>query len=258
VPAPHRARARLQLAALLLLVVGAPACSGPPERVETGTSVSSDVRPPAAPAPRTSQRQATEAELPAFSSSVSRIGPRLRERMAFSYRAGCPVGLRHLRYLRVRFVGFGGGARTGRIVVHASQAAAVVTVFRRLYAARWPLRRMRLVDHYQGDDDLSMAANNTSGFNCRRVAGADRWSEHSFGRAIDLNPVQNPYVTGSSVSPEEGRRYARVDRSADAPRRRGVIRAGDVVVRAFGRIGWEWGGTWIHSKDYQHFSASGR
>ena len=189
---------------------------------------------------------------------MSRIGPRLRERMTFTYREGCPVPLRRLRLLRVRFVDFGGSARTGRIVVHAAQSREVVTVFRRLYAARWRIDKMRLVDRYEGDDGRSMAANNTSGFNCRRVAGADRWSEHSYGRAIDINPVQNPFVVGSSVSPEEGRRYAHVDRSADAPRRRGVIRGDDAVVTAFARIGWEWGGTWVHSKDYQHFSASGR
>lgn len=254
-PAPRRARARVSLAALLLLVAGAPACSAP-ERDGPGRSGSSNAAPPA---PRTTQRPAaTTDDLPPFAASVHRIGPRLRERMASSYRPGCPVGLRHLRYLRVRFVGFGGAARTGRIVVHASQARPVVGVFRRLYAARWPIRRMHLVDRYGGDDDVSMAANNTSGFNCRRVAGADRWSQHAYGRAIDLNPVQNPYVVGSSVAPEAGRRYARLDRSADGSRRRGVIRARDVVVRAFTRIGWEWGGRWIHSKDYQHFSASGR
>jgi hypothetical protein len=196
--------------------------------------------------------------MPDFSASVRRIGPRLRERMRYTHRAGCPVPLRDLRYLRMSFVDFGGTARTGAMVVHATQARGVVRVFRRLYAARWPVARMRLVDRYQGDDDRSMAANNTSGFNCRRVAGADRWSEHSYGRAIDINPVQNPFVVGSSVSPEEGRRYADVDRSADAPHRRGVIRTDDAVVRAFAQIGWEWGGTWIHSKDYQHFSLSGR
>jgi poly-gamma-glutamate synthesis protein (capsule biosynthesis protein) len=217
--------------------------------------VSSDAAPPA---PRPSQRAAASVELPPFSASVKRIGPRLRERMEFTYRAGCPVGLRRLRHLRVGFVGFDGAARTGQIVVHAAESRAVVTVFRRLYAARWPIRRMRLVDHYRGDDDASMAANNTSGFNCRRVAGTTRWSEHSYGRAIDVNPVQNPYVVGSSVSPEAGRPYADLDRSADGSRRRGVIRARDVVVRSFRRIGWEWGGRWIHSKDYQHFSESGR
>jgi len=197
-------------------------------------------------------------EMPDFSASVRRIGPRLRERMRYTHRAGCPVPLRDLRYLRMSFVDFGGTPRTGAMVVHATQARGVVRVFRRLYAARWPVARMRLVDRYQGDDDRSMAANNTSGFNCRPVAGTDRWSEHSYGRAIDLNPVQNPYVVGSTVAPEEGRRYARIDRSADGSRLPGVIRADDVVVRSFARIGWGWGGTWSSSKDYQHFSASGR
>jgi poly-gamma-glutamate synthesis protein (capsule biosynthesis protein) len=178
--------------------------------------------------------------------------------MAFSYHAGCPVRLRALRYLRVSYVDFRGSARTGEMVVHATQARAVVRVFRRLYDERWPIRRMRLVDDYRGDDDLSMAANNTSAFNCRAVTGGTRWSEHSYGTAIDINPVQNPYVVGSSVAPEEGREYAAVDRSADAAPVRGVIRSDDVVVAAFAGIGWEWGGDWVNSKDYQHFSASGR
>ena len=254
--APRRARARAHLAALLLLVVGAVACSASPPFAEPERSTASRA---ASPTPAASQQQsAATADLPAFSASVTRIGPRLRERMTHTYRAGCPVRLRNLRYLRMRFVNFGGAARTGRMVVHAEQSRAVVRVFRRPYVARWPIDKMRLVDRYRGDDDESMAANNTSGFNCRRVADTDRWSEHSYGRAIDLNPVQNPFVTGSSVSPEEGRRYARVDRSADGPHLRGVVRSDDVVVRAFARIGWEWGGTWRHSQDYQHFSSSGR
>ena len=117
---------------------------------------------------------------------------------------------------------------------------------------------MRLVDAYRGDDALSMSANNTSAFNCRRTTDGDRWSQHWYGTAIDVNPIQNPYVDGSVVAPEEGRRYARIDRAADAPYVRGAIRARDAVVVAFRRIGWEWGGRWTSLKDYQHFSASGR
>ena len=194
-PAPRRARARVHVAALLLLAVGAAACSAAPQGVEPDRSATSQG---ASAVPRTSP-PSVAARLPAFSASVSRIGPRLRERMTFTYREGCPVPLRRLRLLRVGFVDFGGSARTGRIVVHAAQSREVVTVFRRLYAARWRIDKMRLVDRYEGDDGRSMAANNTSGFNCRRVAGADRWSEHSYGRAIDINPVQNPFVVGSSV-----------------------------------------------------------
>jgi hypothetical protein len=99
-----------------------------------------------------------------------------------------------------------------------------------------------------------MAANNTSAFNCRFVSGTARWSEHAYGRAIDINPVQNPYVSSSGrASPPAGAAY--VDRSRRAP---GMIHAGDAVVRAFAAVGWGWGGSWRGVKDYQHFSASGR
>jgi D-alanyl-D-alanine carboxypeptidase-like protein len=106
----------------------------------------------------------------------------------------------------------------------------------------------------RADDDRSMAANNTSGFNCRRVSGSSSWSEHVVGRAIDLNPLRNPYVTrGGRVSPPAGRPY--VNR---ARRAAGMIHANDLVVRAFAAAGWRWGGDWSGSRDYQHFSSTGR
>ena len=193
----------------------------------------------------------------AYAASVRRIGPDLRARMRFSHRPGCPVHWKDLRYLRMTYVGFDGEAHTGEMVVHADHAEAVSEVFEQLYDARWPIRRMRLVDDYRGDDDRSMAANNTSGYNCRRVAGRDSWSAHAYGAAIDVNPVQNPYVTGSSIAPPAGRRFAAIDRLPRSRPPAGAIHAEDVVVRAFARIGWEWGGEWSTSKDYQHFSASG-
>jgi poly-gamma-glutamate synthesis protein (capsule biosynthesis protein) len=191
-----------------------------------------------------------------YHSSVRRIGPDLRARMRFSHGPGCPLRWSDLRYLQMTYVGFDGKTHTGEMVVHASHARAVTEVFRQVYDARWPIRGMRLVDDY-GDDDRSMAANNTSGYNCRRVAGTDSWSAHAYGAAIDVNPVQNPDVTGSSIGPPAGRRFALIDRSAGAHVPAGTIRAGDVVVSAFAGIGWEWGGTWSKSKDYQHFSAGG-
>jgi D-alanyl-D-alanine carboxypeptidase len=178
--------------------------------------------------------------------------------MSASHRPGCPVPLDDLRYLRMSHVDFRGNVRQGEMVVHADVAEDVVAVFRELYEQQFPIARMVLVDEYDGDDDRSMAANNTSAYNCRQVAGADRWSEHAYGRAIDVNPVQNPYVRDGSVAPPAGERYADVDRSAGAATARGVMHAGDPAVRAFSRIGWVWGGTWTSSKDYQHFSASGR
>jgi poly-gamma-glutamate synthesis protein (capsule biosynthesis protein) len=177
--------------------------------------------------------------------------------MTASHRAGCPVPLSDLRYLRLPYVGFDGEVRRGEMVVAARHAEDVVQVFEQLFEARFPIRRMVLVDEYGGDDDRSMAANNTSAYNCRPVAGTDRWSEHAYGGAIDINPVQNPYVTGSSYVPEEGAAYVDVARGPGARPEPGVIVADGVVVRAFDRIGWEWGGTWTSSKDYQHFSAGG-
>lgn len=189
---------------------------------------------------------------------IRRIGPELRARMRFSHRPGCPVRWKDLRYLRLSYVGFDGKDHVGELVVRETYAEAVAGVFERLYDARWPIQAMRLVDDFHGDDDRSMAANNTSGYNCRNVAGSQRWSEHASGAAIDINPVQNPYVSGSSVDPPAGRRFAAVERLSGAPVPAGVIRSGDVVVRAFASIGWEWGGQWSTAKDYQHFSASGR
>jgi hypothetical protein len=193
---------------------------------------------------------------PAYQASAQRISPQLQARMGPSYRPGCPVPLADLRYLRMSYVGFDGGAHTGEMVVRKDVTDDVMRVFRDLYAARWPIDRMRLVDEYGGDDDRSMAANNTSGFNCRRVAGRANWSEHAYGAAIDVNPVQNPYLTEGAVHPPAGR-FLRIDRSAGARVPLGAIRADDVVVRAFARIGWTWGGVWAGPKDYQHFSAAG-
>jgi poly-gamma-glutamate synthesis protein (capsule biosynthesis protein) len=177
--------------------------------------------------------------------------------MSRTHRPGCPVPLRGLRYLQLSYVGFDGRPHTGELMVAAPYARDVVGVFRRLYDARWPIRQMRLVDAYGGDDDRSMAADNTSAYNCRTVKGSTRWSDHAFGAAIDLNPAQNPYVTGSSVSPPGSRRFATLDRSPGSPVPAGTIASGDLVVRAFAAIGWEWGGSWAEP-DFQHFSAIGR
>ncbi len=170
-----------------------------------------------------------------------------------SWRPGCPVPLRDLRLLIVSYRGFDGRVRTGRLIVHESLAREVLGVFRTLYEARFPIRRMVPVDAYGGSDFRSIEADNTSAFNCRYVEGTSRWSEHAYGRAIDVNPIENPYVAGGRTSHRASVPY--VDRS---PRRSGMAYEGGVLVRAFGAIGWGWGGRWTSVKDYQHFSTSGR
>ncbi len=189
-----------------------------------------------------------------FNATISPIGAKLRATMTgVSWRRGCPVGLRDLRVIAATHWGFDGRERTGRLIVHRDVATDVVSVLRRLHGARFQIRRMVPVDAYGASDFQSIEADNTSAFNCRYVEGTSRWSEHAYGRAIDLNPIENPYVSGGRTSHRASVPY--VDRT---PCRRGMACPGNVVVRAFESVGWGWGGYWTSVQDYQHFSASGR
>jgi hypothetical protein len=182
------------------------------------------------------------------------IGPVAASELGESWHSGCPAGPSELRALRLSHWDGAGRARIGTLIVGAQYAEDLVSVFSELFAARFPIERMEPVATYGADDDASMAANNTSAFNCRFVAGTSTWSEHAYGRAIDLNPLVNPYVLGNgSVFPPGGADY--LDRDPDVP---GLVVEGDVVVSAFADIGWGWGGNWSGKKDYQHFSSTGR
>ena len=189
---------------------------------------------------------------PPFVAQVARV---TRADLPYSWRPGCPVGPAQLRRLRLSHWGFDGKRHLGELVVNARVVGDVRTVFRQLYRARFPIRRMRPIDAYKGSDRASMAADNTSAFNCRLVAvpGAKNWSMHAYGEAIDVNTVENPFVYGSTVSPPAGRAY--LDRSRARP---GMAVEGSALVRAFDAVGWSWGGRWPGARDYQHFSASGR
>jgi hypothetical protein len=189
----------------------------------------------------------SRAAAPAFEGRIEKV--RWAE-LRHSYRAGCPVGPAQLRTVHVSHWDFAGEPQVGAVVVASSQAKAILGVFRKLWDARFPIRRLRPVSEYRGSDDASMAADNTSAFNCRFVGGTNRWSMHAYGGAIDVNPVENPYVRGSTVSPAAGRAY--LDRS---PYRKGMAVSGGVLVRAFAAAGWKWGASF---GDYQHFSTTGR
>ena len=190
----------------------------------------------------------------AFRSTISRIDSAQAKRMmGVSWRPGCPVPLQHLRLLRLSHWGFDGRAETGGLIVHRDVAREVVGIFRRLFAARFPIRRMVPVDGYGGSDFRSIEADNTSAFNCRYVEGTRSWSEHAYGRALDVNPIENPYVSGGRTSHRASVPY--LDRTR---RRPGMAYEDGALVRAFDAAGWGWGGRWTAVKDYQHFSASGR
>lgn len=189
----------------------------------------------------------------AFEGTVSALPAGARQRMTgVSWRSGCPVGLDDLRLLRVSFIDFDGVAKVGELVVHKAIADAVVRVFGRLYAVRFPIRGMQTIEAYDGSDDASMAADNTSAFNCRNVPNTTHWSNHAYGRAIDINTVENPYLPGKQIMPPAGRDY--LDRRNIRP---GMIAAGDAVVTAFKAEGFTWGGGWRTGVDYQHFEKPG-
>lgn len=150
--------------------------------------------------------------------------------------------------------GFDGRSHVGELVVNAGAATDLVKVFKRLYDRRYPIRRMERVDVYKGSDFDSIEADNTSAFNCRSATGSSSWSQHAYGLAVDLNPCENPYVSSSGhVAHPRCVKYRNRSRK-DA----GVVHKNDLVVRAFAAIGWAWGGLWSGTKDYQHFSSSGR
>jgi hypothetical protein len=213
-----------------------------PDPTEPATTVPATTVPVASP-PVPSAEPA-----PRFSATVVPIDDTIRARMTHSWRPGCPVPLEDLRLLTLAHWDLEGRARTGELVAHESVADDLVSVFGALWDAGFPIARMELVDVFEGDDDRSMAADNTSAFNCREIAGRPGvWSNHAYGRAVDINPLRNPWVQGDRVDPPGGAAY--LDRTADVP---GLISDGGVVVAAFAAVGWSWGGDWSNP-DYQHF-----
>ncbi len=166
-----------------------------------------------------------------------------------SWKPEGPVALADLAHLQLLHHGFDGQAHTGEMIVHRLLAAEVLEIFEELHTQRFPIEKIRLIDDYGADDDKSTTDNNSSALCVRRKTGKPHeWSSHSFGTAIDINPLQNPYVKGDVVLPEAGRNY--LDRGL---LRQGMIIESDMCHRAFVDRGWAWGGHWQSLKDYQHF-----
>ena len=188
-----------------------------------------------------------------FRSTIGPVTDAIRQRMGETWSPRCPVALADLRYLTVSFRGFDDRAHTGELVIAADEAEDVVSVFRALFAADFPIEEMRLPTTADLDAPPTGDGNNTAGLVCRAARGTTSWSAHAYGLAIDVNPFLNPYSKGDVVLPERASAY--LDRSRAQP---GIIHDGDLVVREFTRIGWSWGGAWSSLKDYQHFSATGR
>jgi hypothetical protein len=221
-------------AASAVVAVSAAGCSAPaPEAphvlsAETFTTVPPQPPPPAAAA----VHRVTAAEL------------------GETWRPGCPLGPEALRRVELNYVGADGKVRRGNLVVNRNVVDDVIAIFADLERLRYPIVKMQTADRYRGaEDELSMQDNNTSAFNCRPLPGSTNWSLHAYGRAIDVNPLINPFIDDTGdLQPKTAGRY--LDRQIDAP---GLLHAGDPAVRAFTDRGWRWGGSWRNPVDYQHF-----
>lgn len=243
----------------LCLVLALVACGGAPTE-PVPVMQGSPSAEPSSPSPAASMPSSpAPAAEPVFEGGVTLIGPRLREILiGRNWTPGCPVPLEDLRLVKVSYWNFHGEVRTGPFVLHKRVAEDVLWVFKRLFRAKFPIQEIKLAakdrpitpEDYWDKSRRSVSAS----FNCRPATGSTSLSHHSYGWAIDINPLQNPYVRGDgSVL----RHIAKPFRNRSL-QRKGMIHEGDVVVRSFARIGWEWGGHWHTLKDYMHFSLTGR
>ena len=192
-----------------------------------------------------------------YRSSISSITPEIKKRMikGNSWREGCPVALEDLRYLRIRHIDFDGEEQMGEMIVHKEVSVEATEIFEALYKAGYPIKKMRLVSDYKGNDWQSIESDNTSAFNCRPATGSKAWSKHSYGKAIDINPIENPYISRKGyISHKASQIYRKRVHQKSTSADKAVLSKGDKAVQIFKKYGWEWGGDWSGVKDYQHFS----
>ena len=222
--------------------------------VTAGTTSATAATAPAAPSPEPAPERTR------FAGRVSAIPAAVRREMTGkTWEPGCPVGYDDLRLLSFNYLGFDAEIKRARMVVHEDEATDVLGVFAQLFEGGFPFKNVDLASRWRPNGPIDTTRSKTAAFNCRPALNPDltptgTWSEHSYGLAIDINPLQNPYVAedGTALRPAA---EAYLDRSQDLL---GMIHEGDLVVRAFAAIGWEWGGHWSGKKDYMHFSLRGR
>lgn len=158
------------------------------------------------------------------------------------------VDIDTLSYLQVSYFGFDNQYHNGEMIVNSKIADEIIKIFKELYDIKYPIEKIRLIDEYNADDELSMSDNNSSCFCYRIISGTQKISKHAKGIAIDINPLYNPYVTKDFVSPIAGILY--VDRNVNTEHQ---INENDPLYKIFAKYGWAWGGNWKNKKDYQHF-----
>jgi len=261
-------RARgLVIAAALVTTLAACGGSGsedrPPAPPKAAGSTAMSPSPTPKAEPSTDPAGMEPVERSGFHGKIDALPAALAAQMrGTTWHPGCPVPLDGLSLLHFNYWGFGGNLVRGPMVVNATVDEDVLWVFHQLYDARFPIKRVSLstpfhpkafAQHRRIDSNRSV----TASFNCRPVVTAtgpgDDFSQHAYGLAIDLNPLQNPYVTTDGfVRNRAAEPYTVRSRELE-----GMVHEGDVVVRSFAAIGWEWGGDWSGDNDFMHFSATG-
>ena len=193
---------------------------------------------------------ALSAPLPVFQSKISAIPIEEQQTMQqYTWHHGCPVSLNELAYLQLSYWGFDNNPHQGILIVNKQIASETVKIFHDLFLIQFPIAKMQPLDVYKGDDEQSMADNNTVAFNCRAMTNHPNYfSLHSYGTAIDINPLLNPYIYNGMVLPPQGVRYL-----SRNPNIKGIIIKGNAAYTIFIKYGWHWGGNWQNLKDYQHF-----
>ena len=193
-----------------------------------------------------------------FQSKIVPINKYTKQRMieGHTWHKGCPVALENLRYVRVKHRNFYRSEKMGEIIVHKDVAKDIVKIFRELYNMKYPIRQMRLVSDFRGKDWQSIEADNTSAFNCRNVStGQKKWSKHAYGKAIDINPIENPFVNKKGhIAHVESYKYKKRKHKNHRFTDRAMLLKRDKAVKIFEKHGWQWGGDFSPYKDYQHFA----
>lgn len=188
----------------------------------------------------------------AYADSISPITDEIFQQMTYSWKDVNPVPLSDLRYVTVTYLGYDDQPHQGSFIIHAIVADEIVEIFQEIYEAGFPIEKMQLVDVYQGIDELSAQDNNSYSFCCRpNTTFPHIFSKHSYGLAIDINPLYNPYQRGDLIVPATGAPY--LDRTLNV---KGMIQPDSPIVLAFKKRGWDWAGEWMETRgrvDYQHF-----
>lgn len=177
-----------------------------------------------------------------------------KQMQGITYQKECPVSLDDLRVVNVKYLGFDEKEYFGDIVVHKDIALEVSIIFEELFTINYPIRKIFPIEKYDGDDFESIEDDNTSAFNCRLAEGSKKYSKHSYGKAIDINPLENPYVyKNGSTSHKNSVQYLKREENQDSIEKKAILTDSSQAVQIFKKYGWIWGGDWVNIKDYQHF-----